>query len=484
MKKKKRSQPNSHKRISKTREVPDEIDFYDEYKSLMNTTLHYGTQAIQLSTDTDSISRADWKKFYRACHKGFDRGQQKIVRMLVENSEAKLDDEEKESRELLLRKIADGIAITLAGGSMHVLKRLSYLDKPPTLQLEQIKNYLKVATEENASNSGTFCLISDLTTCIHVGDLIKVEHRGSRPNNGFFQVIELKTGDTNSHIQSITREYQLTTEDLVEMESDPRLKTVTMRKQAKRMHRQNIRLEQAETAIKTDTGIDIKYGTAVRHFETKRSLVYYSETLEEIFGTAVKHGFESATVNYCLHLGVGYSQDKEQALELAYASARQALALVRKENPEIEIEEVDVRKEIPQANLVEAFNIHSLNLRSMCAFPFVSWDLKQKYLNLFAQRKLALVTIIDLPALIWFARKLNVKLTWSTKKQTAKLTDKIPGKDQLVWDNKLLMAGEVFISPGTWSRMLNELMTPYTVLCFIKDITKIEYPKILAEDQT
>jgi hypothetical protein len=416
-----------------------------------------------MPSDPRSVSPEVWKKFRRACHKGYDSAQREIVDMLKTNAVDSISNEDRYYREMLIRKVADAIAFSITGNSMHIIKRLCFHDRIPKLQMDNLDRYLREANRINAENRDKFTLISDLTTFVHVADLITID-LSKTPRS--VQFIELKEGRINAHIAEIVQEYELSEDSVDKVEIDPRLINKHQKKQATRVLRQSLRLSQAETAIEKDEGIDIATGMNVRHSAHVYEKDCYDHILREICGTALAVGLEAATINYCLHLGVGWTT------ELASSACKYALLKTREDYSAIALAAEEAKKTIAVAPLVTMYDLVYFNMSAAAAYPLTLWDLSFEDRRRIAERKLIVYAAIDLPAFIRFAQSLDIELSWSSRKQTAK-HEQLAGKRNVKsWDNRQLKFDQLFIGPGTWSRMLAELMTPYSVLTSLKRMSQ------------
>ncbi len=440
-----------------------ELPFFDRYELLLKTALTNGIKTVGLPSDPRNVSPEVWKKFRRACHKGYDHAQREIVHMLKANSIDNVSDEERRYRELLLRKVADAIAFTITGNSMHIIKRLCFHDRIPQLQMENLDRYLSEANRINAENRDKFTLLSDLTTFIHVADLITID-LSRQPRR--VQFIELKEGTINAHIAEIVQEYDLSEDSVDKLSLDPRLTNKHQKKQATRVLRQSLRLSQAETAIEKDEGIDIATGMNVRHSSHVYEKDSYDHILRDVCSTALAVGLEAATVNYCLHLGVGWTT------ELATSACRYALLKTREDYNAIALAAEEANKTIAVAPLVTMYDLVYFNMSAAAAYPLTLWGLPFADRRRVAERKLIVYAALDLPAFIWFAQSLDIELSWSSRKETAQ-HEQLAGKRNVKsWDNRQLKFDQLLIGPGTWSRMLAELMTPYSVLTSLKRLSQ------------
>jgi len=101
----------------------------------------------------------------------------------------------KEWHSLHIRKIIDAIAFTLLGGSTYVVRRLAYQDEVPGVDFRVLDVTIEEAVRINGRSRQTFALVTDLTTCIHVADLLVIDFRGLHPT---LSLRELKSGKVNS----------------------------------------------------------------------------------------------------------------------------------------------------------------------------------------------------------------------------------------------------------------------------------------------
>jgi hypothetical protein len=443
--------------------ILDDAQFFERYARLLKTAFQSGMETVELPSEPKMLSFSRWRDFRRACHRGYDRAQQEIIELLVSESG---DIRAQANREILLRKVADALAFTISGSSMHILKRLCLHDQAPFIQIDQLQRYAIQARELNSQSRDTFALICDLTTCVHVGDLMRVDMREGK---AFFEILELKQGGMNAEIGRILEQYPLNSESLQGLQSDPRLKTNHQKKQATRMFNQNLRHSRARESINNDVGIDIKTGLEVRHSKKTYYPVHFSESLSEACAEAKKCGVAAATINFCLHLGVSFNQSSILDEQLAKAAAEHALKVTRSANSNLADVETDTRQCIPNGKLIQEFDLLDFNLRSTCVYPFVIWDISREDRLLIAQRKLVVKVLLDVPAFLWFAKDLGIDLRWSTRKETA--IHRASRSGMLAWDNKMLkFANGMTIGPGSWSRMLAELVTPYSLLTQLDDL--------------
>ena len=97
-------------------------------------------------------------------------------------------------------------------------------------------------------------------------------------------------------------------ESLDALKKDPTVEP-HYRKQAERMLRQRIRLEQTREILATDAGTDIKTNRPMRMNHDVIPEESYRRPLVEACDCAIKEGVSAFRVNYCLHFGVAVHGD-------------------------------------------------------------------------------------------------------------------------------------------------------------------------------
>lgn len=442
-----------------------DLPFFERYANLLKSAYSAGLLSVPLPSDLTRISPSRWKKFIRACHRGYDNAQKDVVELILINESSELLVEEKNYRERLLRKVMDGLAFVMTGSSMHIIKRLCLHYEVPKLQLSNLVRYLDEANKLNAENRDSFALICDLTTFIHVGDLLKVERTATQK----FRIIELKEGKVNERILEVLNDYEPSEQSLDILKSDPRLLEKSQRIQASRIMKQSMRQSQAEIAIRTDKGTDLQTGSPVKHSKYEYDQFKFDAILKDACETAKKDGLASSTVNYCLHLSVVSAEAGLSVIDAIQFGLEFAIKKTRNDNPAIDIVELETRKTIKSASMFTTVNLMSFNLSQSGVYPFTLWGVTSEQTMLLAERKLLVYVSIDLAAFIWFAESvLDMKLSWSSRKLTAQSENRLSSRSVLKWDNRQLIYNDLLIGPGLWSRMLAELMTPYSVLHSLK----------------
>jgi hypothetical protein len=195
-------------------------DFYKEYQELLHLALDYGirnTPQGKIPLPGSDANSDDVGSFLAACHEGFTKAQNGNVTKLAELDKSGINPSERKRHEILLKKIADTIAITMLRGQTHVMRRLSLHNDVPTIQPDVILDELNEANLLNNESSQTFALLADLTTFIHIADIMRIDCR-KHPYKVSF--IELKKGEVNNLLTSQLKGYQPHAGSLQAIDSD------------------------------------------------------------------------------------------------------------------------------------------------------------------------------------------------------------------------------------------------------------------------
>jgi len=135
------------------------------------------------------------RRFMHACHYGYDKAQKRIANEVLalqdqigfakrelKRLRVARDPAAKsvplllrvlKNRQLVLRRIVDGILYTIVGRETWVLRQLILDNRIRDLQPDVLRQTMAVASKLNAEDRAKFYLIADLTTVVQIGDLIE-----------------------------------------------------------------------------------------------------------------------------------------------------------------------------------------------------------------------------------------------------------------------------------------------------------------------
>jgi hypothetical protein len=444
--------------------------FVREFQRVLSAATEWGSIAHPLQRTKDQgpfRDNARMRRFIGACHRGYQKAQDRVIGLLQElANDSSLSLEDRLYKELVLRRLIDGIAFTILEMESHVSRRLVLHDSPPSLDLATIRAAQAEANRLNNESRLTFALVADLTTFIHVADLLRIDFRHPPAR---LSLIELKTGRVNSMLLEQLKNYE------PEPSAIDRLrhaKDIDSRyhKQAERMLAQRIRLRQIQEIISHDEGIDIHLKSPIKLVGPTTPLLSYDHDLDELCDEAMADGTAAGSIQFCLHLGIAHDEDLELARIRAQQAATLAAIHTAKEGP---AELSSIRREVEQmlrpGQWLKAWTHLNANLREMSDTPFVLWHINPAHKASLVAQRLAVTTIFDLASFIFLERQLGLIAELMTRKETEEETRDLPRRSILRWGNRALCLhapGEarVIMGAGIMTRMINDLSSPAHVL--------------------
>lgn len=451
-------------------------DFLIEYERVLEGALSYGARNVPLTGFPDG--EIDWKiakRFISACHRGWERAQDRVVDLVQQLScEQNLDEKERLYRQLLLRKIIDTIACTMLEGKIYAMRRLAFHGRVPPVDLRVIKETQQTANRNNHESRLTFSVIADLTTFVHICDLLKVDFRQGHRR---LSLIELKGGKVNEILLTQLERYELKDESLNKIRDDDEIKT-NYKKQATRIFRQKIRLDQVVTMLRDDKGIDPETKKPIFLVgDVKGNSVeeeHYGQFLAKLIESSEKlqHGVSSGTVNRCLHLGVGYSSNKNTARTSAIYAATYSM---KKQLKDSSIELAQIKNQlltlIPEKDLTIMGDLFKANLYSLPVIPFLLWPISKQNKFDLMKRNLVIVFIFDLPGFFLLGKRIGVDLQLSTRKEADSIKKEVGVKNVTTFGNRMvkcIVGGQSIVLLALIQRFLTNLSRPAQFLSFYK----------------
>lgn len=183
---------------------------------------------------------------------------------------------EEKFKERITRKLADSIAWQLIDGRNDIAQWLHEDESAPSIDESNLESVVEEAEKINQGDPLSFALISDLTSFIRVGDIIK------RDTSGILRIIEVKEGKSNQRAVAIIHDDVLSEEHKLDL---PRLESIHgphLAKQIKRIHKQLTKGARVEEIINTGKGKDPKTDTDVIIREPLSAPTSYTLNLAEL----------------------------------------------------------------------------------------------------------------------------------------------------------------------------------------------------------
>lgn len=450
-------------------------DFYAQFDKVERAAFHYGSNAVPLRTKPGEpfADQAHYRKFITACHRGFSIAQNTVLEMLIANAaDSTLSDEEKERRELLLRKVIDGILYTMVRMQTWITRRIVLHDEPPALDFAAIAQAKKLVDEMNTQDRMTFAALADLTTFVHIGDAVQVDRKdgGSR-----LRFIEIKEGAVNELLTEQLQHYPVNTESLAQIKQDPAINPSHQR-QAVRMMRQRIRMEQATEVLETDQGTDIKWNIPIRMNHEMINEVSYRRQFNDSCVSAIESGAAVFTVNYCLHFAATMNSIKQSRLAAQQGARLALLESMKKAVPALQ--EYYRKNAEPDGLQKKAFPlldvIHS-NLHAVPVTPFFCWNLDDRVVRAIVRDQIHICCCFDLPAMFFVMEKSGLRGVLSTRSEAMKVFGKFGKGAAPDFEGRIVKIihpekkTERFLLAGAYSRFVNNLHSPYSFFIKMKE---------------
>jgi hypothetical protein len=401
------------------------------------------------------------RRFMAACHRAFERAQDQIV-VLLEKLAGEADDDERERSELIVRKIADCIAVQMLQYQTHIMRRFCIHERAPGLDMKAIRAALPEANRLNAESRQTFALLADLTTFIHVADILRLDGR----DRGRLSLIELKSGKVNEVLLSALERYRPEPESVKRIASDPAIQE-GHKKQAVRMLNQKIRVHRAEEFFKKDEGIDPGLGVPIRLSGPIICTRPFDAMIGQLCESARKTGFGAGSVDWCLHIGAGHGPAREEATKRAFSALNHAIAVAAQEQPD---GFAAVREEVLAAvggerdDNLKLIDLFANNLHSMATRPFLVWDVSRSHLADLISGNVRVLAVFNLQKFVWLARHEGANVAFASRRESEQMKAELGASNILTWGHRAMTYpygdATMFFTTGLFGRIINELMRP------------------------
>ncbi len=354
------------------------------------------------------------------------------------------------------------------------MRRLTLHDEAPQVSLDVIDRTLAEAIRLNDESRQTFALLADLTTFVHVADILRVDFR-VRPAK--YTLIELKSGRANKVIEQLLENYAPDQESLKLIDDDPLVES-RYKQQAKRVLRQRIRLAQIDEILRTDFGTDPVNKLPIFLSQNEFNAESYHPLLNQLCDSALCDGKASGSVNRCIHIGVGYdASDKRLALQNA-VNAVQYSIFRHVTNPPSGFPEIfqETVALAPNANFLNTFNLLYSNLFAVPCHPLVLWGLHRDHLLSLVARKLCIIVCFDVISFIWLGRQVGLEISLSSRKEVTQTAQRLGARNVPEWGGYGIKIkekwGETYVLSGMLSRFINNLQPP---LPFLESQKRVDF---------
>ena len=438
----------------------------------------YGIEHINFAFSFKALKKdANKKNFFNKVHEGFEQAQEEIIQalLIIDNELAELKKlnidlrlkkqpvEIKELKknililkyhELVFRKLADSIAWQLLNLEKYRVRRLIINKLPTPIKNIDLENTNKSIKWLKVNYPNSFTLITDITTFIHIGDLLVFD---SKNNQNFF--IELKSGIVNEEITNMIeafnpnndfRNFKLFDAFFANDKNEKKYK------QLKRVIKQDRRVANVISVFKNDKGIDNQSGEEIKIFNCNFKINYFSDRIQNLFLKSQLNISATMIIDKCLLVGLYNSQFfGNKAMEM--------WLMLKKIKP------------YPVLNYIQSFY-------DPTAFPPFLQAIDSNFIEELVLLKKHLFFALDFDKWLIKAKKNGFEFGWLTKKQTIKLLQgrKDSHKPFIFKDQALEFSykkNKVLLEQGILARIFYDWITPTSALKILKSLINKAYKK-------
>jgi hypothetical protein len=299
--------------------------FEQTVRELHRYVFHGGIDALKqhgiIHRDEELLTKLEespsvMRRFIRGCHYGFDLAQRQIgslvidrevqIRALTRQLKQQRRDRNKQGEvmtiaainfvgyeQIVLRRLVDAILHHVVAKERWILRRTQLNDAIHPIDPQVLRETLDIAVERNREDRTAFHVVSDLTTAVQIGDLVRISFSSDARR---WEVIELKSGKVNETLGEIVRANPESTQELEATLGE------TTSKQLQRMLRQARRQAEIERFRLTDRGVDPKLGVPMRFSAEPVEVDDYGEAVRKVCGEATENRLGVASIDGCFKL--------------------------------------------------------------------------------------------------------------------------------------------------------------------------------------
>jgi len=458
------------------------MDFEKVVKEISDLAFAHGIRTVGLYVPGDGEEKRD--RFVEACHEGYALAQNRLIEELVKIEDELLDSKNNfkelrrnrnltaieqtkskisllENKRLILKKLGDSLAWIVLGNELWKIRRFYLGEKPRYLRSTNLESVKRVVDEINKDKM-RFALITDLTSCIQVGDIIEINFADK-----YLKLIEVKEGIMNEKIADILDSFSKTDCDRIpylfaKQEGLPALKQLI------RTVKQDQRMDEVVKVIQTGKGKDLLHNKQL--FIPNKYYIeedYFSE-INEMATECKQKGFSIKGIDGCLLVGM-FGQEMVHDSPLGFAHSIYHLKhpeaqCLLEATPEIGYEEIDriMAERYPINDLIQGLGIPS-------AMPTFLWSVEKELIMDILFRRKVILSYLDFEKMFHLASTFGIKCQWVDKKVEPRYVTK--GRDffSQLGKRPLLTKGEkqLVMGDGTIVKIIFNGVRPASILQII-----------------
>lgn len=406
----------------------DRDKFENELREILVLAFEYGKDTVGLALPKDGVRK--YKIFLAACHEGYSLAQEKIVEKIIgieaeikalktklkrARRERKEHDIEKimsmlnllEYRINVVKKVADSLGWLFSNFEGWIIRRHYLGHKKGYLVDSNIKS-TKEAVNNINKDKLCFALICDLTTCFQLCDLIMIDANNIKKPK--ISLIEDKEGKVNKKILDMLESLAVTKCERA-LYLFGKVEGKKAFDQLFRVAKQEYRMSQANTIIKTGKGKDNLTGKEIKI----KDKYYIEEDYFDIFNDLTKkcgnEGNGIACIDDCLYIGI-FSREK---FPYSYLEFQHAIYHLLNPSKECQIEEGKEPDEEISRIMAQKYRISDLRMGFgiPLAMPLYLWPIdKDIMMDIIFGRKLV-YSYLDFENFFKVASLMGFEVGWT-----------------------------------------------------------------------
>jgi hypothetical protein len=343
----------------------------------------------------------------------------------------------------VIRKLADSIAWQLLNGRNDFIQQLYRIDNPPSIDESNLDSVLEVVDEMNQEDPLSFALISDLTSFVQVGDILR------KDTSGIIKLIEVKEGRANKEAVAIVKNELLVERDNLDIEKLKVAYGPHLAKQIRRTHNQLRKSLQVESILNTGEGQDPTTGSQVIIREPSHSPQYYTHKLAEMLLELKHKPWAYTIIDNCLMIGCYKGAMKEVGKPLLELLANRSL----------------------KRNTITISFSQGLNVPT-CEPVFLKPFREDDIFDIVFDR-IRLIMVLRLDWVMYAFRQKGFDVSWLSAKETTKLLQQNRYDRPFVLDGRSLAIENdkwsLYLTGGALRRMLFDNVLPSWVISTLSD---------------
>lgn len=427
--------------------------FEEKIKEILFYCRTYGAYTLfDGKAPTDDF---DGEELNRLCYDGFKIAQSKIlielrglqkVRQSIQQEikQAKRDKNKELLEELtkssktldfqsdIFKNLADSIAWQMLNGQHYFYRRLFTHDTGEKNLNDKSFEYVVDFANKINENRDSFCLITDITNNIQLGDCLIVDKEG-------IKVSEIKSGKKNFEALELIEKEKLNEDNVDSIIGESYGKD--FKKQVKRMLTQKGKTERAAKIIKDNEGADPKFkDSKVKIIENDFEIETFHLAISKLFKQLEEKDWAYDCIEAIVHVGV-YKNDWRLYGQPA------------------------------MAGLCKPFSFYDLiSNRRLISEPILMKPFTDKQILDIVLGRVKIYMGIDYEKFIEFSNFLGIKASWSTSKELHKYLDNKTYSPKEIFSYKNrgikvdILGQQMFLGQGFFMKILFDQILPSTML--------------------